>query len=249
VADFCTRCASNINGVYAYKINQTTGTLTAVSGSPFAADVVAPDGVTVDPTGQLVLVSEACRANTAGISVYTINAASGKLTVVAGSPFLPPSGTSEPSWVTVDPTGRFAYSANGQSFGTGGITAYSIKATNGKLTLIGMPLPGGTAPQSATTDVIGQYVYMTNNDATIDGYSINSATGRLTALKGSPFAASVATRGIAADPSGKYLYLSNGEQLLGYSINATTGAITELSTSPYTAGVDSLSVFIAGTIQ
>lgn len=90
---------------------------------------------------------------------------------------------------------------------------------------------------------------MTNNDAMIDGYSVNNTTGELTALKGSPFAATVSTRGISADPSGDYFYLSNGEQLLGYSINATAGAITELSTSPYSAGIDPLSVFVAGTIR
>jgi 6-phosphogluconolactonase (cycloisomerase 2 family) len=239
----------NTNGVYGYKINQKTGVLTKIAGSPFTTDVGSPDYVTVDPTGRFVLVAEGCCANTAGISVYTINTTTGGLAAVAGSPFLPPSGTSEPSWVTVDPTGRFAYVANGGSFGTGGITAYSISATTGKLTLIGSPLPGGTAPWAVTTDVTGKYVYMTNNDATIDGYAINNSTGGLTALSGSPFSASVATRGIAPDPSGNFLYLSNGEQLLGYSIDASTGAITELTTSPYSAGIDPLSVFVAGTIQ
>ena len=90
---------------------------------------------------------------------------------------------------------------------------------------------------------------MTDNDTTLYGYTINNTTGELTALAGSPFTADVSTRGIAADPSGAYLYLSNAEQLLGYSINATTGAITQLSSSPYTAGSDPLGVCVAGTIQ
>jgi 6-phosphogluconolactonase len=90
---------------------------------------------------------------------------------------------------------------------------------------------------------------MSNNDDTITGYSINNTTGELTELKGSPFAASGGTLGLQADPSGKFLYLSNGEQLLGYSINATTGALTQLSTSPYDAGTFPLSVSVAGAIK
>jgi 6-phosphogluconolactonase len=239
----------NTNGVYAFEINQTTGALTKIAGSPFTTDVSSPDDVKVDPTGRFVIVAEGCCANTAGVSVYSIATTTGKLTAVAGSPFLPPSGTSEPSGLAVDPTGRYIYVANGGSFGTGGITAYSLNASTGKLTLIGSPVAGGTAPWDVATDVTGSYVYMTNNDATIDGYGIDNTTGAPTAIKGSPFAATVSTRGIAADPSGAFLYLSNGVQLLGYSINPTTGALTELSTSPYTAGTDPLSVCVAGTIK
>jgi 6-phosphogluconolactonase (cycloisomerase 2 family) len=237
------------NAVYAYKINQTTGALTKVAGSPFTTDIVAPDDVVVDPTGRFLLVAEDCCADTGGVTVYSITPATGKLTAVAGSPFLPSSDTSEPAGVTVDPTGRFVYTANGGGFGSFGITAYSINAATGKLTLVGTLLPGGGNPWAVTTDVTGRYVYMTNNDATIDGYAINSSTGELSALTESPFAASVSTRGLSADPSGSFLYLSNGDQLLGYSIDGATGVLTQLSSSPYSAGIDPLSVFVAGTIH
>jgi 6-phosphogluconolactonase (cycloisomerase 2 family) len=238
--------AIDTNSVYGYKINSTTGVLTAISGSPFDTDVVSPDSVAVDPTGRFVMVGEDCCPG--GVSVYTINTSSGKLTAVKGSPFLPPSGAGNPASVTVDPTGRYVYAAITEG-GTMGAAAYSIAASSGKLTALGTILPGGGDPWSITTDVIGKYVYMTNNDSTIYGYSIDDSTGELTALAGSPFTADAATRGIAADPSGAYLYLSNAEQILGYSINATTGAITQLSTSPYTAGSDPLGVCVAGTIQ
>jgi 6-phosphogluconolactonase (cycloisomerase 2 family) len=237
------------NGVYAYSINSSTGALTAIPGSPFTTDVVAPGSVTVDPTGRFVMVGEACCANSAGISVYNINPKTGSLTAVAGSPFLPPTGDSEPSSVVVDPTGRYVYVANGGSFGTSGVTAYSIAAATGKLTLVGTELPGGTAPWAIAADVTGSYLYMTNNDATINGYGINKTTGQLSNLAGSPFSASVATRGLAADPSGKFLYLSNGVQLLGYSIIASNGKLTALSTSPYSGGSNPMGVAVSGTIK
>ncbi len=100
-----------------------------------------------------------------------------------------------------------------------------------------------------TTDVTGSYVYMTNNDSTIDGYAIANATGELTALKGSPFSGNAPTRGIAADPSGQYLYIANSGQLLGYGINPSTGVLTVLSTSPYTAGNAPIGLTVAGTIK
>jgi 6-phosphogluconolactonase len=130
-------------------------------------------------------------------------------------------------------------------------TVYSITAATGKLTFLGKPLPVGTGmvAESVATDVTGRYVYMTTNDATLNGYSIDNTTGELTELKGSPFSASGGTRGLAADPSGKFLYLANGQQLLGYSINAVTGALTQLSTSPYSAGIFPLSLSLAGTIK
>jgi 6-phosphogluconolactonase len=150
--------------------------------------------------------------------------------------------------VTVDPTGRYVYTSNSGA-GTFGASAYSITASSGKLTALGTVLPAGGNPWAVTTDILGKYVYVTNNDATINGYAINNTTGELTALAGSPFTASVSTRGIAADPSGAFLYVSNAEQILGYSINATTGAITQLSSSPYTAGSTPMGVYVAGTIK
>jgi 6-phosphogluconolactonase (cycloisomerase 2 family) len=241
--------AIDTNAVCAFAINATTGVLKAIAGSPFTADISSPDWVAVDPTGRFLMVAEACCADTAGITVYTITPKTGKLTAVKGSPFLPPSGVSEPSSVTVDPTGRYVYVANGQAFGTGGATVYSINATSGKLTFTGTPIAGGSSPYGITTDVTGSYVYMTNNDSTIDAYAIANATGELSAVKGSPFSGTAPTRGIAADPSGKYLYVANSLQLLGYGINPGTGVLTVLSSSPYTAGNAPIDLTVGGTIK
>ncbi len=88
---FVCTAAINTNGVYGYTSNSTTGAIKEMRGSPVPTDIAAPDHV-VDPAGRFLLVAEDCGANTAGISVYTNNAFGGKLTAVAGSPFLPASG-------------------------------------------------------------------------------------------------------------------------------------------------------------
>jgi 6-phosphogluconolactonase (cycloisomerase 2 family) len=240
----------NTNGVYAYSINQLTGVLTLVAGSPFTMDVLSPVGVWVDPTGRFLMVADGCCPNAAGITVFTISPSTGVLTVVPGSPFLPPTNTSEPSDVTVDATGRYVYAANGGTFGNGGVTGYSIEATTGVLTLAGGLLPGGTAPWDIATDSAGRYVYMTNNDGTIYGYTIDSATGILTNMALSPFSGTAPTRGVAVDPSGKFLYVANSTpQIQGYSVDPATGVLTTLSTSPYSAGNAPIDLTLVGTIH
>jgi 6-phosphogluconolactonase (cycloisomerase 2 family) len=230
------------NAIYAYTINSKTGVLTSVVGSPFSG-VNSPIALSVDPTGRFLMAAEACCANTAGISVFTVNSKTGELKLVPGSPFLPPTGTSEPTSVKVDPTGRYVYVANGEPFGTGGVTAYSINASTGKLTLTGRVLPGGVGPFGIATDATGKYVYMADADNTVSnsiyGYTIDNATGALTAMKGSPFPGGgpgTSTQGITVEASGKFLYVADTVQLLGYSIDSSTGMLSFLSTSPYNAG-------------
>ncbi len=86
---------------------------------------------------------------------------------------------------------------------------------------------------------------MTNfGDNNISGYTIDSATGALTTIAGSPFASGGAgPQSAALDPSGKFLYVVNGslenfsgDNVSGYTINPTTGALTPITGSPFPAG-------------
>src|SRR5258708_10147190 len=73
------------------------------------------------------------------VSAYTINATTGVLTPVAGSPF--PAGTG-PLSVTVNPTGKFAYVAN---FNSNNVLAYTIYGATGALTPVACsPSPPGS---------------------------------------------------------------------------------------------------------
>jgi 6-phosphogluconolactonase len=216
-------------GLYGYKINATTGVLTAMAGSPFTKGVLAPDSISVDPTVRFVFVANECCFSPSsprpGITVFTINPFTGALTTVTGSPFSIPTGASPPSAVTPDPTGRFIYVANGEGGGTGGATVYSIKASTGALSLVtSAPVPGGTAPWDLVVDPTDRFLYMTNNDDTISGYTINNSTGSVKAMSGSPFFIKEgASRGIVVDPSGKFLYLVNSEDTEGIQYQAEHG--------------------------
>src|SRR6202166_2901446 len=82
------------------------------------------------------------------------------------------TGGASPQSITVDPTGKFAYVANGGAFEvTGGsVSMYTISPTTGALTSGGTidapcgppPSPGSCAPYSVAVDPSGKFAYVAN---------------------------------------------------------------------------------------
>src|SRR6202043_1922650 len=110
------------------------------------------------------------------ISAYAINAASGAVTAISGSPF--PAG-SVPYSITIDPSGKFAYVANQ---GNGDVSAFAINGSSGALTTVsGSPFATGPVPFSVAVDPTGKFVYVTNgNSGDVSAYTINPGSGALT---------------------------------------------------------------------
>ena len=223
------------NDVSAYTINATTGALTPVPGSPFAAGL-NPVTVTVHPSGQFAYVANAFNGGIGDVSAYTINATTGALTPVPGSPF---AAGLNPVTVRVHPSGQFAYVTN---YFQNDVSAYIINATTGALTPVpGSPFAAGLSPVSVTVHPSGQFAYVANqgqND--VSAYTINATTGALTPVPGSPFAAGFFPVSVTVDPRGKFAYVANYLQndVSAYTINATTGALTPVPGSPFAAGLN-----------
>lgn len=225
----------------AYALDDTTGALAPVPGSPYAPGVF-PQFVTVHPNGKFLYVSGGSNA----IPGYAIDPTSGALTAIAGSPFPAGAINTGPLSVTIDPSGRFAFvpSLDGNT-AAGAILAYTIDATTGALTAVaGSPFPAGTYPNVVTVDPSGKFAYVANIDsAEISAYTINTSSGALTPTAGSPFAAggpNTFPRAVTVDPSGKFAYVPSGivgtaGQVWAYSINRTTGALTAITGSPFAA--------------
>ena len=135
-------------------------------------------------------------AGSDNVSAYTIDAASGALTPVAGSPF---AAGSRPAEVAVDPSGKFVYVANQ---GSNNVSAYTIDATSGALTPVaGSPFAAGTAPVIVAVDPSGKFVYVTDQGSNnVSAYTIDAASGALTPVAGSPFAAGGNPAGVAVAP-------------------------------------------------
>jgi 6-phosphogluconolactonase len=173
------------NNIAAFTINSSTGALTAI-GSPVATGSY-PMSVAVDPKGKFAYVANETD-NT--VSVYAIDSSTGALTAITGSPF---AAGEWPFSVAIDPSGEFAYVAN---MGDDTVSAYTIDSSTGALTEItGSPFIAGVAPVSVAVDPTSNFVYVACSgpwpafDNTVYAYTINSSTGALTAITGSPFAA------------------------------------------------------------
>lgn len=81
----------------------------------------------------------------------------------------------------------------------------------------------------------------------MSAYSINSSTGALTAVAGSPFAAGTNPSSVAVDKTGSFLYVTNAgnNNVSAYSINAATGGLTSVGGSPFTSGTNPVSIAIS----
>jgi 6-phosphogluconolactonase (cycloisomerase 2 family) len=230
--------------VSAYSVDASTGALTPIAGSPFAAGA-HPYSVAVNPAGTFAYVANS-GDNT--VSAYSIDVTTGALTPVAGSPF--PTG-GFPISVTVNPAGTNAYVAN---YNDATVSAYSIDAITGALTPItGSPFTTGNDPFGVTVTSAGTIAYVPNAaDADVSAYSISATTGVLAPVTGSPFATGNNPLSVAVNRTGTFAYVpnSNDNTVSAYSIDATTGALTPVAGSPYLTGTYPLSAAVnpGGTV-
>ncbi len=88
---------------------------------------------------------------------------------------------------------------------------------------------------------------MANHDSIgVWAYTIDAATGALTPMPGSPFAAGQHPVSVMVDPTGKFVYAANEQSnnVSAYRIDGTTGALTPMPGSPFAAGKSPESVFV-----
>jgi len=218
------------NDITVFAINATTGYLSQVSGSPFAAGGTTPVSVAVDPDGAYAYVAN---NGSNSVAVFSIEAGTGILTPVGEAV---PTGTA-PVAVIVDPSDNYLFVANQ---GSNNVSVYSI--SSGQLTEItGSPYAVGAGPSALATDPGSNFLYVANyTDGTVSAFTIAAATGALTGISGSPFAAGAGANSIAVDPTGTYAYVANesAATITAFSIAGTSGALSPVSGSPYNTGSD-----------
>jgi 6-phosphogluconolactonase len=139
------------------------------------------------------------------VSAYSVEASTGALTAIAGSPFA--VGTL-PVAIAVDQTGHFAYVAN-QTDST--LSAFAIDRSSGALTPVsGSPFATGTSPTSVAIDPSSSLIYVTNGSAnTLSGYVITVGSGALTAVSGSPFPTGASPSSVVVPPGESVVFVAN----------------------------------------
>ncbi len=228
--------------VQAFTINRTSGALTPIAGSPFAAPGGADTAVS-DPAGRFLFVGG---ENIGEIAIFQINPTTGVLTPSPGSPFQSFNMISADS-MTVDGGGKFLYV--GQLSPSNPVAAFSIDQNNGAIAEIpGSPFFLGIATVHA--DPSGKFLLgvagildagNSIHDHHIHVFSIDATTGAPAAVAGSPFLTTSEPFEFAIHPGGKFVYSFGSDStgavtsVEGFQIDTTTGALSALPGSPFTS--------------
>jgi len=236
-----------------YTINPTTGIL-ASTGPPVPTSDEFTDSVTVDPSGKFAYVAssgDVWDIDFGSVVAYTINPTTGALTSTTGG-IIGTGVNGTPEFfnsVAVDPSGKFAYAADGGAFpagsfgGDSSVSMYTVNSTTGALTSIGM-IAAGSGPDSVAVDPAGNFAYVANFDSNdVSMYTIDATTGALAST--GTIAAGTSPDSVAVDPASKFAYVTNfnSNDVSMYTIDAATGALTFIGsiaagTNPYSVAVD-----------
>jgi 6-phosphogluconolactonase len=234
----------DINSVFAYSINSSTGALTQVNGSPFlfpGQQLPNPGNggpLAIEPAGKYLFYSDAFGA----ITSFHIDAGTGALTPTT-APVV--QDANQPLSLRVSPGGRFLLASNHSDPSGRGFSVFSIDAATGGLSEIqGSPFTFGqnTGPAGIVLNQDGSVLYAALNVGKVAALNVNSTTGSLSAVTGSPFPAEFIASSIALVPSGKLLYVgSEGTGMIsGFSVDSTSGALSPLAGFPFQQGTPSI---------
>lgn len=235
---------SDSNDVSALAVNQNSGALTTVPGSPFAAGT-RPRAVALFRHTLFV-----ANAGSDNLSVYRVDQKSGVPT--PRSPAFYATGSGPSVMAIAGPFGYVPPILFVANAGSNNISAFWILGAFGPeqaLESVGSPFRSGTSVTSLA--FAGGVLYAANAngiDATISGFNIDLNTAALTSLPGFPFALPSCNY-IAADQTGTYLYATAGTSVLGYSIDRQTGALSPLPGFPVAVGTNADSINIDPTNQ
>jgi DNA-binding beta-propeller fold protein YncE len=177
--------------------------------------------------------------NSANVSVFAINASTGALTQVKGSPH---RTRPFPTSVAIDPTSKFVYMTHEGFYGysnPGHVAGYAINTRSGALRRLEHTRKlTGFAPVSAAIDPAGKFLYVANYASeTVSAYAITAGTGALNEVRGSPFFTGYNPGGVAIDPKGSFAYVVFDLEVAGYKIEPN-GALTPVQGSPFAGGYE-----------
>jgi 6-phosphogluconolactonase len=178
----------NVGYVFGFSVG-STGALTALPGSPFAAGV-KPSAIASNTSSANVYVTDFSSNKVRG---YVVGP-TGALTALSGSPF--PAGN-QPSAIVVDTAYAFAYVANSQD---SNVTAYSI-SSGGALSSVGT-YATGLQPVAIGIDPSTEHFLYTLNflDNTVSGFDLSPTAGTLLQSQDSPFLCNDNPTAVAAIP-------------------------------------------------
>ena len=210
-------------------------TATGLSGS--AQLVVLP------PTTSGAVPRFAYQANPDGtISIFTIDPVNGHL-FGRGYAAVPLAALPDTVAMALDPQNRFVFYGVASSVNpSSSVSTFLVDPASGTLTLQpGFVSSPGTV-WAVVEDPTGHFLYVggantSTGAGVVSAYSINSISGALTEVAGSPFATGpfIQRPKMAVDPSGKFLYSGGSAGVFAFTIDPVTGSLAPIAGSPFAA--------------
>jgi len=238
--------SNQTNYIYAFKV-QSNGSLTAVSGSPFASRYW-PTQAVIDSTGSYLYTA----TYNAYVEAYDINKSTGALTAMAGQPFAIPAYPNDNDCASG--AWDIAFAQSGQhlvvpEYACSGASAVFEVGSKGSLSNapgspVIDPVPDPQQPfglQAIAVDPLNRWWYLYEYfPGELPSMDLATLTAQDTAERSSTNCGDI----IRADPSGKFAYAignttGNGVcgvgpgAILGFSVNQSNGTLTPLSGSPF----------------
>jgi 6-phosphogluconolactonase len=136
--------------------------------------------------------------------------------------------------MTIDPLGRFLYSA---TYLTGELFGFRIDAGTCALAPIGSSsvAVGASGLHGIAFDPQGRFLVVTaTSDLSTRVFAVNQATGAITATA-MPYPGG--GRWVMFDPAGDHILVADGDEgVWSFTVDAMTGALTEAPGAPFSAG-------------
>jgi len=250
-------------------LDPNSGALTPVQGSPFTVNYAGAGDMALSPDGaHAYVIAEGTVGGSfvdspSFLLVYSLDPNSGAPTLLQTLAAANPNAPG-PSNVTVHPSGRFVYLSNDyqDNINNNGIGIFSVQSDG---TLVFSGLGGIVQPQfsyGAVIDPSGNFLFTASDglpvgnlqnlacglfNSNVYAFHIDSASGALTPVTGSPFTfqRNICEVGVAPqwltlqiDSSGQHLFLadSGNRTVTVFSIDSSTGALTLLPGSTVDTG-------------
>ena len=232
------------NTIDSVAVNQATGALTPIQGSPFSLG--APGGGPIMMLVGPYAYVYATEPNGTIVGFGTTSLVGALGAPLPNSPYAAGVAPSQMSFAGEEPTGAFFLYASDPGDPNGGILAYSLDY-NGSLTPVqGSPFP--TLPNANPSFVLyGAYIATAGNSGTqflfvsltnlgkVAVFSIDTNTGALTAVPGSPFAVGNGP-GILLEDDFNHVFVMNGSDHTISAFNlSSNGALSPIG-SPVPVG-------------
>jgi len=249
-------------GIAGYAIDDNSGTLATLTGSPYGVGAVPPDPgcvsnppvfciglpsvsqLAVDPLGQhlyayyfqIYAPALPGTVTVSSIVAFSVDPATGTLTRLP----VPAAGASAAAYhdrMEIEPHGRFLYSSAGPDVHTGdpgGVEHYVIDAATGALTDYSATDPALPWPLGFEPE--GKFAYGPPfaQGGAAQAYAIDQVNGALTHIGSDVAAPGLNT--LVVDPAGAFAYGGCAGGMCGFSLDPNNGQLTALPGSPFATG-------------